>query len=319
MIIDMPATTTGSVNRRIVELRKSGGAVTLGRVLTLVIATDDDAQTETVIDAANAASREHPCRVIVLARGARKAAPRLDAQIRVGGDAGASEVVVLRLYGPLADNAASVTVPFLLPDTPIVAWWPGEPPADPARDPIGMLATRRITDAAAARNPVRALLQRQSSYAGGDTDLAWSRLTAWRALLASALDQPPYEPVRSATVTGGANSPSSDLLAGWLAAFLRVPVKRVRTGVGLGSVVLDRPSGSVALIRPSGETAVLTQPGQPDRTVALSRRQVKDCLSEEMRRLDADEVYAQALRGLSLVKRSRATPPRVPTAAKGTP
>jgi len=257
--------------------------------------------------------------VIVLARGARKAAPRLDAQIRVGGDAGASEVVVLRLYGPLADNAASVTVPFLLPDTPIVAWWPGEPPADPARDPIGMLATRRITDAAAARNPVRALLQRQSSYAEGDTDLAWSRLTAWRALLASALDQPPYEPVRSATVTGGANSPSSDLLAGWLAAFLRVPVKRVRTGVGLGSVVLDRPSGSVALIRPSGETAVLTQPGQPDRTVALSRRQVKDCLSEEMRRLDADEVYAQALRGLSLVKRSRATPPRVPTAAKGTP
>ncbi|MEO9220646.1 MAG: glucose-6-phosphate dehydrogenase assembly protein OpcA, partial [Mycobacteriaceae bacterium] len=276
MIIDMPATTTGSVNRRIVELRKSGGAVTLGRVLTLVIATDDDAQTEDVIDAANDASREHPCRVIVLARGARKAAPRLDAQIRVGGDAGASEVVVLRLYGPLADNAASVTVPFLLPDTPIVAWWPGEPPSNPAQDPIGRLATRRITDAAAARNPIRALTQRQARYTAGDTDLAWSRLTAWRALLASALDQPPYEPVRSATVTGGADSPSSDLLAGWLAAFLKVPVKRVRKGTGLWSVVLERPSGAVALGRSTGGAAMITQPGQPDRAVALSRRQVRD-------------------------------------------
>jgi len=164
MIVDMPATTTGNVSRRIVELRKSGGAITLGRVLTLVIATDDDMQTETVIDAANAASREHPCRVIVLARGARKAATRLDAQIRVGGDSGASEVVVLRLYGPLAEHAESVAVPFLLPDTPVVAWWPGEPPADPARDPIGMLAGRRITDAAPARNPSKALTQRQLSY-----------------------------------------------------------------------------------------------------------------------------------------------------------
>lgn len=311
MIIDLPATTTGNVNKRIVELRKRGGAVTLGRVLTLVIATDDDMQTEAVIDAANAASREHPCRVIVLARGARKAATRLDAQIRVGGDAGASEVVVLRLYGPLADHAASVAVPFLLPDTPVVAWWPGEPPADPARDPIGRLASRRITDAAASRNPSKSLIQRQQSYAPGDTDLAWSRITTWRALLASALEQPPYEPVRSATVTGGAESPSSDLLAGWLAAFLQVPVKRVRAGESLGSVVLERSSGLVSLMRPAGESAVLTQPGQPDRTVALSRRLVKDCLTEEMRRLDADEIYAQSLQGLSLVKRSRAsTTPR---------
>ncbi|MGZ4517107.1 MAG: glucose-6-phosphate dehydrogenase assembly protein OpcA, partial [Mycobacteriaceae bacterium] len=184
------------------------------------------------------------------------------------------------------------------------------------------LASRRITDAAASHNPSKSLIQRQQSYAPGDTDLAWSRITTWRALLASALDQPPYEPVRSATVTGGAESPSSDLLAGWLAAFLQVPVKRVRAGEslgsvvlerssGLGSVVLERSSGLVSLMRPAGESAVLTQPGQPDRAVALSRRLVKDCLTEEMRRLDADEVYAQALQGLSLVKRSRAsTTPR---------
>ncbi|WP_127783113.1 glucose-6-phosphate dehydrogenase assembly protein OpcA [Rhodococcus sp. X156] len=310
MIIDLPATTTGKVNRQIVDLRKSGGAVTLGRVLTLVISTDDNVQTEAIIDAANDASREHPCRVIVLARGARKAATRLDAQIRVGGDAGASEVVVLRLYGPLADHAASAAVPFLLPDTPVMAWWPGEPPANPAADPVGQLATRRITDASSSKNPGRALLQRAASYAPGDTDLSWSRLTTWRALLASALDQPPYDPVRSATVTGGPDSPSSDLLAGWLAAFLDVPVKRVRKGEGLGSVVLDRVSGPVALVRPAGTAGVLTQPGQPDRSVALGRRQIKECLSEEMRRLDSDEIYARALQGLTMVKRSRSATSR---------
>jgi glucose-6-phosphate dehydrogenase assembly protein OpcA len=46
----------------------------LGRVLTLVIVTDDGSSIEGAIEAANSASREHPCRVIVLARGQR--APR---------------------------------------------------------------------------------------------------------------------------------------------------------------------------------------------------------------------------------------------------
>ena len=107
MIIDLPATTTSQVNSKLVHLREQGGANTIGRVLTLVIVTDDNERTEDVIDAANHASREHPCRVIVVARGAKKAAARLDAQIRVGGDAGASEVIVLRLYGPLANEGAS--------------------------------------------------------------------------------------------------------------------------------------------------------------------------------------------------------------------
>ena len=41
MIIDLPDTNTGAVARELVELRESGGAVALGRVLTLIIVTDD--------------------------------------------------------------------------------------------------------------------------------------------------------------------------------------------------------------------------------------------------------------------------------------
>ena len=139
MIVDLPSSTVSAVNKKLVELRESGGVLALGRVLTLVVVTDDGAAIESAIEAANTASREHPCRVIVLARGQRKAAPRLDAQIRVGGDAGASEVIVLRGYGPLAggEAGAGMVMPLLLPDAPVVAWWPHEAPAVPAEDPIG--------------------------------------------------------------------------------------------------------------------------------------------------------------------------------------
>lgn len=303
MIVDLPSTSTATVNRELVELRERGGAVALGRVLTLVIVTDDGAQAEEAIEAANTASREHPCRVLALARGARRAAARLDAQIRVGGDAGASEVLVLRMYGQLVDHGDSVVVPLLLPDAPVVAWWPGGGPKVPGEDPIGRLAQRRITDAAAQRSPSRALTAARSSYTDGDTDLAWSRLTLWRGLLAAALDQPPHEDVGTATVTGASDSPSTDLLAGWLRSRLDVPVRRIRTrpGDGIISAVLERRSGPVELVRRDRKVATLTQPGQPDRAVTMPRREVRDCLSEELRRLDPDEIYQAALQALPAV------------------
>ncbi|HWO61158.1 MAG TPA: glucose-6-phosphate dehydrogenase assembly protein OpcA [Umezawaea sp.] len=308
MIIDLPSTTTSRINSKLVRLRDEGGAVTLGRVLTLVIVTDDGEKTEEAVEAANQASREHPCRVIVVARGARKASPRLDAQIRVGGDAGASEVIVLRLYGELADEGASCVVPLLLPDTPVVAWWPFEGPAVPSKDPIGVLAQRRITDAAAEKNPIKALEQRRSAYTPGDTDLAWTRLTLWRAMLASALDLPPFEKVTDAEVSGEADSPSTELLAAWLASGLKIPVKRTKAvrGEGICLVSLDRKSGGVELSRPDGRVGTLVQPGQPERRVALQRRSIRDCLAEELRRLDPDEVYELALKSLGKVVRSRA-------------
>lgn len=300
MIIDLPSTTTSQLNKKLVELRERGGAVALGRVLTLVIAADDDDKLEEAIDAANEASREHPSRVIVVAKGSRTAAARIDGQIRVGGDAGASEVIVLRLYGPLAAQGQSAVVPLLLPDAPIVTWWPGTGPKAPAKDPLGELAQRRITDSAAERNPIKALTTRSKSYVEGDTDLAWTRLTHWRAQLVSALDLPPYEKVQSATVTGEADSPSTELLAGWLAAYLKVPVKRVKTSSaqGIVSVSLERRSGTVELHRPDGRVGTLTQPGQPTRRIALQRRDTKDCLVEELRRLDPDEIYEASLGGL---------------------
>ena len=208
MIVDLQQTTTAAINRYLVKLRQDIGAMTLGRVLTLVIVVDEKAAVG-AIEAANDASRQHPCRIIAVIS-ARKSGPsRLDAQIRHGGDNGASEVVVLRLYGPLADHGDSVLIPLLLPDSPVVAWWPKTAPPNVSGSAIGQMAQRRVTDAAQAANPLAELQRRADTYQPGDTDLAWTRITLWRGLLAAALDQPPYEPVLAAHVAGAGNSPSA--------------------------------------------------------------------------------------------------------------
>ncbi|GGG09509.1 glucose-6-phosphate dehydrogenase assembly protein OpcA [Rhodococcoides trifolii] len=299
MIVDLPSTTTGAVSKKLMELRETGGAVTLGRVLTLVVMTRDSAGAETAIEAANEASREHPCRVIVLALDSRDTEPKLDAQIRVGGDAGASEVVVLRLYGEMAEHEESVLMPFLLPDTPVVAWWPDVAPPVPSKDPVGRLAIRRITDATNAADPKAAIASRLDSYSEGDSDLAWSRITYWRALLTSALDQHASDPVVSVVVSGLREEPALDILAGWLAARLHVKVVRK---VGDLFVKMNMENSSVSIARPqTGTTATLVRTGQPDSRVTLGRRETRDCLAEELRRLDRDEIYEEALAGLAKV------------------
>lgn len=310
MIVDLPDTTVGAVSKKLIQLRDEVGAMALGRVLTLVIVIDEG-KAETALDVAGDATRQHPSRIVCVVTGNRRGANRIDAQIRVGGDAGASEVVVLRLYGELTKHGEAVVLPLLLADSPIVAWWPFEAPRDVANDPIGRLAQRRITDAEYAASPTKAIAARAKTYAPGDTDLTWTRTTKWRGLLAAALDQPPYEPVTQIAVGGGLDSASSDLLAGWLASYLDAPATRARTpaGSGLVSVRLARASGPVDLIRPDGNMARLEQPGQPVRELALKRRSDAECLADELARLDPDEVYERTLKdGLSRLSARRSLP-----------
>ncbi|MCW4459489.1 glucose-6-phosphate dehydrogenase assembly protein OpcA [Microbacterium sp. MPKO10] len=301
MIIDIPDTTTSAVSKRLVMLREEGGVIALGRVLTLIIIANRGDEEE-AIEAANDASREHPMRVIVisLAGPDDDSETRIDAQIRVGGDAGASEVIILRAYGEASENKVSLVTALLLPDAPVVAWWPGETPTNVSESPIGQIAQRRITDASAHADPHEALRQLAASYAPGDTDFAWTRLTLWRAQLAAVLDQPPFEQITAVHVTGAADSPSTTLLAAWLQLQLDVPVTcELTRGVagpgGIHGVEMTRASGTFSLERPLSNIATLTIPGQPVQDIALPRRNLRDCLAEELRRLDPDVLYGDVL------------------------
>lgn len=325
MIVDLPDTTTSAISKTLVKIREEGGAVALGRVLTLVIATPLGEEEE-AIEAANDASREHPMRVIVLSKhgdGPKREAARLDAQIRVGGDAGASDVIVLRVYGDAASDEEGLVTSLLLPDAPVVAWWPKHAPASPSTSPLGKIAQRRITDAAAAVNPLQALQSLGAHYAPGDTDFAWTRLTNWRAQLAAVLDQPPYEAVTAVKVSGSSDSPSTELLAAWLQQQLDVKVELEITGPSHGSsgihgVRLERASGPIDLERLLPGVATLSQPNQPNHDIALPRRNLRDCLAEELRRLDPDDLFGEVVQhGLGALsaparKRSRPAKDRAP-------
>ncbi|WP_223690585.1 glucose-6-phosphate dehydrogenase assembly protein OpcA [Leifsonia poae] len=303
MIVDLPDTTTSKVSKALVKIREEGGAVALGRVLTLVIATNLG-QEEEAIEAANDASREHPMRVIVVSteeeRSTTNGDGRLDAQIRVGGDAGASEVIVLRAYGETASDEEGLVTGLLLPDAPVVVWWPGIAPEVVSRSPLGRIATRRITDASAQPDPQAALQHLSKTYAPGDTDFAWTRLTLWRAQLAAVLDQPPYEPIENVEVAGAADSPSTVLLAAWLSLQLQVPVQHDLTSRATGSsgihgVRMGRASGVIELEREIPNIARLSQPNQPTHDLSLPRRSLRDCLAEELRRLDPDDLYGEVI------------------------
>lgn len=301
MIVDLEHTTTTAVNKKLDELREKAGAVTMGRVLTLLIAPESNDVLEDSLEAANNASHEHPSRIIVTMRGNPYAdEARLDAQLRAGGDSGASEVVILKLSGPLSGHAASVVVPFLLPDIPVVAWWPDIAPAEPAKDPLGKLAIRRITDATNGIDPLSAIKSRLDGYTAGDTDLCWARITYWRALLTAAVDQPPHEPIESALVSGLKTEPALDILAGWLASRIDGPVRRA---VGDLKVELARKSETIVLSRPQeGRTATLSRTAKPEARVPLARRETGECLAEDLRRLDPDEIYHSALEGIEKVQ-----------------
>lgn len=298
MIVDMPNTTSSKIGKRLMELRETGGVVALGRVLTLVISAEPEA-VESAVTAANGASRLHPSRIIVLTEHKDSPIPRLDAEIRVGGDAGASEVVILRAHGAAASNPESLVTGLLLPDAPVVAWWPSSCDASPSKTALGRIAQRRITDSACQEDPARFLQELARNYAPGDGDMAWTRITLWRSQLAALFQQHLHRKVLAIDVYGSLTSPSSVLLARWLELRLGAKAtiayelvgKRIE---GIAGVKLTFEDGSLEILR-DDEVATITQVGFPRSSVLLPRRSDQDCLIEDMRFLGEDEVYGEVL------------------------
>jgi glucose-6-phosphate dehydrogenase assembly protein OpcA len=296
-VIELIDTNSSQIATEFVRARVRAGSPAMGMVMTLVIVVDEDSAAW-AMEAAKLASHEHPARLLGVIQGDPRGAAQVNAQVGIG-EAWTGEIALIRLRGEVVRHSESVVLPLLLPDSPVVAWWPTDAPDDPANDPLGRLAQRRITDAAAAtRGKTKALATQCASYAKGNTDLAWTRITLWRAMLAAALDQQPLK-VRHATVSAERISPSADLLAAWLSDRLHVPVdRRVSAGPGITETCLDTRQGPIRIHREDGKLATFSSPGRPDRPVALKRRDLPELLAEELRRLDEDNIYAAAVRRL---------------------
>jgi glucose-6-phosphate dehydrogenase assembly protein OpcA len=288
--------TTGSaVVAALAAERRTGGAVTSGLALTLVVVVDeqDVAEAET---AATVAASKHPMRMLLVIRRQIEApVPRLDAEVLIGGRLGPGEAVEMRMYGRLALHAESVTLPLLAPDAPVVTWWHGAPPDRISHDPLGVFAERRITDAVRSADRIAALRQRAVDYAPGDTDLAWTRATPWRATLASAFDTVRSDATK-AVVRGDPSDPTAMLLAGWLSSCLGfyVPVEQQGRD-GVTSVEIGFADDSAFHAIRDGARMVLRRANQPDTISPFPQRELGELLAEELRRLDADQTYGSAL------------------------
>jgi glucose-6-phosphate dehydrogenase assembly protein OpcA len=311
VIIDLSDTTASEIASALVKARRNAGSPAMGMVLTLIVVADESGHYD-ALKAAMQAAKEHPSRIIGVIPRNGEGPARLDAEVRVGGESGPGESLLLRLYGELSQHPESVATPLLLPESPVVTWWPGRAPAVPSADPLGRLARRRVTDAAAAEQSIVALHEHCEGYAPGDTDLAWTRTTPWRALLAAALDQK-HGTIVGATVEAERANASADLLAAWLALRLRIPTSVTTSeGPGITAARLHTDEGDIAITRADGLLARYSIPDQPERHVALKRRETSELLAEELRRLDPDDVYALTVEELLRTRSGQLDPNRSP-------
>lgn len=294
MITTLKDTTAAAIQSAIVGARQTLGLAS-GTVFTL-IAVSDAADYDATLDACADAGREHPSRIILVGDGSSKAT-RLDAEVHIGEEM-PGEIIALKFHGDLTQHKASTVLPLLLPDSPVIAWWSGTSPEAPADDPIGGLAKWRITDAMGCADPLGSLITRAINLRPGDMDLTWTRLTAWRALLAAAVDQH-SDPITHAVVHAEDNNAPGLLLAAWLRARLSVEVEFTHSGgPGITEVELHTSTGTIRVARDGGRMATFALPDRPVRSVALRRRTVSALLSEELRRLDNDVVFCSAMNTL---------------------
>ncbi len=303
-MIELTDTSSSEIAAEFVRARTRAGSPAMGMVMTLIVVVDEERAEEAMTNARKA-THEHPARVLGVVLGDARGAAEVNAQVGAGAETG-GETAIIRLEGEVVKHADSVVLPLLLPDSPVAIWWPHDPPDDPAADPLGALAKRRITDSAeVTKGKTAALAVQCASYVAGNTDLAWTRITPWRALLAASLDQHQLK-VTGATVTSERISPSADLLAGWLRSRLRVEVTRAGSrGPGITEVVMETAEGPIRIARGDGRLATFTSPGRPDRPIALKRRKLPELLAEELRRLDEDDIYAATIRKMAKTKIKR--------------
>ena len=290
MITTLTDTTASAVDKTMTEMRETFGENTIGRVLTLIIIATGDI--EEPLEAAIAASHADP----------EAETSGLDAEIRVGRDAGAGEIVILHARGDVLWSLDTLVMALLLPDAPIVTWWPENAPSSPVHDVLGSMSQRRITDSAACADPLGTLKRLRRGYASGDSDFAWARLTRWRGLVASAYEVPPVSVPSSVEVLGTEGNPSVLLMASWLQHTLGVeasilpPPADDPDFAGVHGVRLVREDGTIELTRVSDDSIVMKLPGDDSgQHVTMPRRTLAELVTEELRRLDPDEVYGEVL------------------------
>jgi Glucose-6-phosphate dehydrogenase subunit len=279
----------GEVEAALAQLRaataSAGGPPNIRTSVMTLIAWVPEEWRDQARNALAGMAERHPSRTILLDPLPDSGKNRIDATVSLecytvpGSERSiCSEIIALDLQGTRAKAPASIVEPLLITDLPVFVRWRGEPAwGSPELDQMVTLTDRLIVDSTEWDDlpyPYRRLFELFERTAV--SDIAWSRTSRWRALLASLW--PGIADVGTIRVHG--TLAQANLLTGWL-----------RSRLGRDDIVFDLDERErLEGIDLDGKPAPFP-PGDPPTP--------SDVLSDELDRFTRDLVYEAAVRAIA--------------------
>ena len=170
-------------------------------VLNLVIFTESDAGLDQASETAARLTWSYPCRAIVLVARPDRPTDEMMASISAHcqlpdpkGNKVCCEQITIEGSGHSVERLASMVLPLLVADLPVVLWWPGDPTLEgPSFERLMATSDRLIVDSRRFVDPARsfarlAALSEMRYRETAFNDLNWARLTPWRRIIAQFFD-----------------------------------------------------------------------------------------------------------------------------------
>jgi glucose-6-phosphate dehydrogenase assembly protein OpcA len=214
------------------EAAEHAAAEARASVLNLITVVGDEAQLGEVSSVLDRLSVTNPSRTLILLAQHTREADKLEAEVSAqerteSGHRVSSERVILHAHGEPARHLASLATPLLIPDLPVILWWPGRPQFDnPLFNDLCELADRLVVDTdggfddADLTRLLEVSRRRQARASIGD--LNWARLIAWRHVAAQFFDMPGMLPrlelIQGVSIFHGSDGSTAQarLLGGWI-------------------------------------------------------------------------------------------------------
>lgn len=216
-----------------------------------------------------------------------------------------SEIALDGLRSEFIDNAVAA---LRLPSLPALLWWRGGDPSQP--EALARLADRVVLD---ARDPAPVWPRVEAlAETAPVSDLRWTGLTRWRALMAHFFDMPGVVDAAARftrlDVTGD-DAPSARLFAGWIAASLALRDARVRIlpggGAPIASVSFGNDREELRLERLDGRACVeghaRLEGRETSRIASLGDQSLAALIAEELRVRARDVAFESAVKAAGAI------------------
>ena len=182
------------------EAAQHAAAEARASVCNLIAVVGNEPELGAISSVLDRLSVTNPSRTLILLAQHTREADKLEAEVSAqerteSGHRVTTERVLLHAHGEPARHLASLAAPLLIPDLPVILWWPGRPEFDsPLFNDLCELADRLIvdTDEGFDETDLTRLLgvARRKTARASIGDLNWARLMAWRHTAAQFFDMP---------------------------------------------------------------------------------------------------------------------------------